>query len=57
MARVALGAIEPLGLDNIKRERPLEALCFCQRRVVADAQVALEPDQCGWTHLMVSLAL
>ena len=45
MARVALGAAQPLRLDHHQTQRAVEVRGFGQRGVVAHAQVALEPDQ------------
>jgi hypothetical protein len=45
MARIALGAAQPLRLDHHQAERALEAHGLGQRRMVAHTQVALEPDQ------------
>lgn len=39
------GRGQPLGLDQVDREGALEARRLGQRRVVAQAQIALEPDQ------------
>ena len=45
VAWVALGAFQPLRLDHHQAESVVEVCGFCQRGVVAHAQVTLEPDQ------------
>ena len=47
MARVALGAAQPLRLDHHQSGGIFEAHRFGQRGVVPHAQVALEPNQCS----------
>jgi hypothetical protein len=50
VARVALGARQPLRLDHHQAERTVAVHGFGQRGMVAHAKVALEPDQCCGRH-------
>lgn len=45
MAWVALRARQPLRLNHHQAERTFKVHRFCQGGVVAQAQIALEPDQ------------